>query len=210
MFANKHTMMKVHTRSKYLLGDPVFLITQKCTGSSIDDHSLTNAYFVGLPSNAKGIHDFAWLAKEFEGRIKFHWITKCVSPELKSLFPYITFVVDLNDDQLVSYIQRMDIFLNCSHFEGFSLPTAEAIFLEKCAFSYKLPEIYSSFGDHVTSYIKPFDLTLYKTVLTDYLGGTIGREQYLLQRGKQMIIERYSPDVVLNKMLEVIHAHYEK
>lgn len=210
MFANKHTMMDVHTRLKYWLGDPVFLTTQKFIAPSIRSYPSTNAYFVGLPSEAKGIQDFAWLAKEFEGRIRFYWFTKYVSPELKSIYPHITFVVNLNDEQLVSHIQKMNIFVNCSHFEGFSLPTAEALFLEKCVLSYKLPEIHSSFGDYVTSYVKPFDLTVFKAVLIDYLDGTIGGDQIFLHHGKQMIIERYSPDVVLNRMLEVIHAHYEK
>lgn len=212
LFANKYTMQTTTAKLKYLLGDPVFLIN-KFSGADLLSrrrNSLVNAYFVGLPSIAKGINDFSWLATKFKGRIKFHWLTKNVSPETRKMYPTITFVTGLDDDQLISQIQLMDIFVNCSHFEGFSLPTAEALYLEKVTFSYKLPEIYAAFGDNIHSYVDPFDMVAYRENLEKYLDTNLNSLRMKLKRGKEMVLAQYSPDTICDRLLLYIHNNYEK
>lgn len=171
---------------------------------------MKKAYFVGLPSVAKGIDDFAWLAKQFRDNISFYWLTHNVSTEMKRKFKEICFVENLDDKALSLYIERMDIFVSCSHHEGFSLPTAEAILLEKYVFSYKLPEIYASFGDSIGLYIPPFHLEIYQKMLEEYLVGKVRRNQDTLDAGKRMIISKYSPDAVKQKLLQVIKSNYQR
>src|SRR5258708_3078415 len=82
-------------------------------------------------------------------------------------FKSIFFVKGLNDKKLKKMIMaKIDIFISCSHFEGFCLPVAEAMLLSKPVLCYALDEVKSEFGTNI-EYVECFNIELFKVKLNN-------------------------------------------
>lgn len=159
---------------------------------------MKNFYFVGAPTIEKGIEDFNEIAKSLP-QAKFTWYCFRVSPDFVKKYPHINFVKGLDDAQLKKDVTtRMDCFICCSHFEGFCLPVAEAMRMEKPVISYDLDEIRFEFQEtieyvHTVSEFKKRLLSLTKK--NYYTKDT--------KQGKIFIEKNYSPEVVSNRLLKI-------
>ena len=163
--------------------------------------SMKSIYFVGTPNREKGIDEFHQLALKFQEH-RFFWFCFKLDDTVKNLYPKIEFLIGFESDEMKERIkQEMDIFVCCSHFEGFSLPIAEAILLKKPVITYALEEIVDVYEDHI-EYVKPFQ---YDTIsdrlqkLIDY-----GIYQKDLDEARQYVLDNYSPDVVSQRLLNIL------
>lgn len=162
---------------------------------------MKNIYFVGQPTEDKGIEEFGIMADKIRDA-KFYWFCFDVSDSVKEKYKNISFVVGLNDKEMRSKIKKeMDLFVSCSHFEGFGLPTAEAILLDKPVLSYALEEVRSCYGDDV-EYIGCFDLERYiSRINTLVCGGNYMKNK---EKAKEHVIANYSPETVARRLLKAL------
>jgi glycosyltransferase involved in cell wall biosynthesis len=162
---------------------------------------MTNIYFIGTASNVKGLDDFHWLATQLPA-LSFHWFSYKLDQGIVESYRNIIFHKSLDDAELYKTVKReMDIFISCSRFEGFCLPIAEAILLEKPAISYDLEEIKCTFNDHV-EYVPCYDVHIYKKILTDLIKKKINRKKILL--AKRYVEENFSPEIVSTRFLRIV------
>lgn len=162
---------------------------------------MKNIYFVGTPNKEKGIDEFHRLAVQLPEH-KFFWFCFKFDESIKKIYPNIEFLVGFDSDIMKEKIkQEMDIFVCCSHFEGFSLPIAEAMLLRKPVLSYALEEIVDVYSDRI-EYIQPFEFN----VMSSRLGEILKDDTYQrdLDKAYQYILDNYSPDRVSKKLLEII------
>lgn len=158
-------------------------------------------YFVGIPSKAKGVEDFNFIAEHVPGA-EFYWFCLEVDSFTKRKYHKINFVTGLNDQQMHLKIKKeMDLFVSCSHYEGFCLPIAEALLLKKPVISYALDEVRSSYSENI-EYIDCFQLTRY----IDRINEIILKNNYLKDKKevRKYVIKNYSPKVVVGKLLKVL------
>lgn len=158
-------------------------------------------YFVGAPTKAKGIEDFSFIAEQIIDA-EFYWFCFNVNDGIKEKHKRINFIIGLSDEQMKLKIkEEMGAFISCSHYEGFCLPIAEAILLEKPVFSYKLPEIESVYSDNI-EYIKCFDLNEYTNKLKEFISKNSYNKDK--EKARRYIIDNYSPEVVADRLLNVL------
>lgn len=158
-------------------------------------------YFVGLPIEAKGIKDFNFIAEQITGA-EFYWFCFKNDKFKQKKYKRINFIVGLDDESLKTMIKKeMDLMICCSHFEGFCLPIAEAILLEKSVISYKLPEIETVYADNI-EYVKCFVLNEYVHKLQEFiLNNSYSKDK---EKAKNFIINNYSPEIVSKKLLKIL------
>lgn len=158
-------------------------------------------YFVGIPTKAKGIEDFNFIAEQITD-VEFHWFCIKVDNATKEIYKKINFVTGLDDKQMKLKIkEEMEIFISCSHYEGFCLPIAEAILLEKPVFSYRLPEIESVYSNNI-EYVECFDLNEYTyKVKKLILNSNCNNDK---EKARNYIINNYSPEIVANRLLKIL------
>lgn len=154
-----------------------------------------------MPTQAKGIEDFYKLATNIK-EANFFWFCFKIDKETKEKYKEINFIIGLSNEELKTKVrEEMDLFINCSHFEGFSLPIAEAILLEKAVISYKLPEIEQVYEDNI-EYVKRFDLEEYENKIKGFISkNDYNRDK---EKAKKFILNNYSPEVVSKKLLKII------
>lgn len=154
-----------------------------------------------MPTRAKGIKDFYQLAARIRDA-KFFWFCFKLDKETKERYKEINFLVGLSNEDMKKKIkEEMDLMINCSHFEGFSLPVAEAILLEKPVISYKLPEIQQVYENNI-EYVKCFNLKEYASKIENI----IFKNDYSKnkKKAKNFILNNYSPQMVSQKLLKII------
>ena len=162
---------------------------------------MKNIYFVGAPTEAKGIEDFNYLANQLKS-FNFYWFTFNMNTDFKQKYNRINFIVGKNDQAMKELIkQKMDLFISCSHYEGFCLPIAEAILLEKPVISYDLEEVVSEFGNHI-NYVSQFKKEGFASKIQ-----LLSQEKNLkhkLMQAHQFIESNYSPDQVCDKLVSIL------
>lgn len=155
-------------------------------------------YFVGTPSQVKGIDEFNSLAKLIS-EADFFWFCFKLPEGLQSVYPNINFIAGLSDQQLRDKIENeMDVFVCCSHFEGFSVPIAEAMLLKKPVIAYKLEELVDIYGDHIT--FMSSDLEEAAKIILSVLKA----KSSSLDESREMILSRYSPKSVSDKLINIL------
>lgn len=164
--------------------------------------NLTKVYTVGIPCAAKGLDDFFELTTRI-GNTQFYWFCYKIDDQLVQAYPSIEFITGKNDYEMHSIIsEKMDVFVSCSHFEGFCLPVAEAIMNLKPAITYELEEIKSTYGPRI-DYVKPFDLDDFERVLRLNINNIDARR---LSEAKLFIIKQFSAKSVTKRLLKSIGA----
>lgn len=162
-----------------------------------------NIYFVGAPTFAKGIIDFEFLASSFT-HWHFSWFCQQLPPGIKESYPHINFILNLNDHDLKEAIMsRMDIFISCSHFEGFCLPAAEAILAGKPVITYALEEVKIEFGTHF-EYVPCFDLDEFMKTLEHMASSPPNK--YKISSAQNFITQMYSPANVAKRFFSIIES----
>jgi glycosyltransferase involved in cell wall biosynthesis len=162
---------------------------------------MKNIYFVGAPTVAKGISEFSRIAEQIEGAC-LYWYCYSISSDFKRRYPKVKFVTGLSDVELKKRIYRfMDLFVSCSHFEGFCLPIAEAMMEMKPVISYRLEEIESEFGNNI-EYVPCFDFQNMKTKIIATLKSTPNKKK--LFEAKKFVESTYSPQRVTNKLYTIL------
>lgn len=158
-------------------------------------------YFVGTPTKGKGIEDFNLIAKQIIDA-EFYWFCFEVNKSLKKKYHKIIFITDLVKEKLQYFIKKeMDLMVCCSHFEGFCLPIAEAMLLEKPVISYRLPEIESVYFDNI-EYVECFDLNEYIDKLKEFiLKNNYNKDK---EKARNFIINNYSPEIVSQRLLKIL------
>lgn len=160
-----------------------------------------NFYFVGNPTTHKGIEDFNLIAKKIP-KANFYWFCFKLNNEIKKSYPKINFLAGLKDLEMKNKIEKeMDVFICCSHFEGFCLPIAEAIWLGKPVISYSLRELIDVYKDNI-EYVAPFET---KRFIKKIQGIIInGKNVKKIIKAKKFVIRNYSPEVVAQRLLNII------
>lgn len=154
-----------------------------------------------MPTQAKGIEDFHKLATNTK-EANFFWFCFKIDEETKEKYKEINFLVGLSNEELKTKIkEEMDLFINCSRYEGFSLPMAEAILLKKPVISYKLPEIERVYEDNI-EYVECFNLEEYENKIKSFIfKNNYNKDK---EKAKKFILDNYSPEVVSQKLLKII------
>lgn len=162
---------------------------------------MKNIYFLGKPTSAKGIEDFNYISKKIP-EAKFHWFTFRAPKNLERKYKNITFIQGLEDAVLKKMIKnKMDIFISCSHFEGFCLPIAEAMLLKKPVISYDLEEVVNEFSDTIL-YVEQFDRMKFIEKLKEVLHSKESIKN--LDHAKEHVEKNFSPSVVTEKLLSFL------
>lgn len=160
-------------------------------------------YFVGAPTKDKGLEDFAYISNQCKNA-EFYWFTYHINDQLINKYKKINFVTGLDDKNLKDYIKnKMDIFISCSHAEGFCLPIAEAMLLNKPVLSYALEEIQSVYADMI-EYVPSFDMKIFNRKLQFLIDQNtkINSKKYI--NAKKYIEENYLPNIVSSRLLKHI------
>ncbi len=92
-------------------------------------------YFVGAPTEVKGIEQFNKIAGLFPSD-SFYWICYEINSPKKENYKNLIFLTGLSDIEMRNKIKSMDMLICLSRFEGFCLPIAEAMLLKKPVISY--------------------------------------------------------------------------
>ncbi|SRR5258706_14717740 len=164
---------------------------------------MKNVYFVGAPTQDRGIEEFAYISSSCKSA-KFYWFTYKISDEIIRKYKTINFIRGLDDKTLRSYIKdNMDIFISCSHAEGFCLPIAEAMLLEKPVLSYALEEVQSVYSDLI-EYVTCFDRNEFIKKLLPLINANNQSRIKKYAKAKMYIQDNYLPDIVSSKLLAYI------
>jgi len=162
---------------------------------------MKNIYFVGTPNKEKGIEEFHKLALEFKEH-HFFWFCFKLGEGIEKMYPRIEFLVGFDNEAMKERIkQDMDAFVCCSHFEGFSLPIAEAMMLRKPVLAYALDEVVDVYDDCI-EYVQPFDFDRMIVKLREIIDNNAYKKD--LYKAEQYILDHYSPDKVTDKLLDII------
>lgn len=158
-------------------------------------------YFIGVPTNTKGIKDFNFIAEHILGA-EFYWFCFKIDQLEQKKYKKINFIAGLNDSNLKTTINKeMDLMICCSHFEGFCLPIAEAMLLKKPIISYRLPEIENTYHDNI-EYVECFDLNRYVDKVKKFiLNNDYNKDK---KKARDYIIHNYSPEIVARRILQII------
>lgn len=157
-----------------------------------------NIYFVGRADKEKGVEEFSKLADELNDHT-FYWYSYVVSAAIKSACKSVHFIEGLAGKELTKdIVGSKDLFVSCSHFEGFCLPVAEAMLLNIPVVAYKLPEIYDSFADNIL-YVNEGDVAQMEATVMGIIDK--GLDSAMLVKAKKFVLDNYSPEVVSSKLL---------
>jgi len=157
-------------------------------------------YFVGAPTEAKGILEFDTLAGFFP-KTSFNWFCYKATAEITSTYRKINFIVGLNDLEIRDKIKSMDLLISCSKFEGFCLPIAEALLLNKPVISFDLDEIKSVFKNNI-EYVESHNLEQFRKKIGEY----ISNQTYDIdiKKAHEFIVEQFFPEKIKQRFLDVI------
>ena len=158
------------------------------------------AYMVGLPSQNKGIEDFYYLATNITN-IDFFWFCGAVDPETVARYgDKINFQVGLARDEIFRKIADMQIHCNCSYYESFSLPIAEALILRKPVITYNIDEVHKAFKETI-QYVPYRNKASFLKIVESFrdTGGYSGNPKM----GYELVQSEYSPAVVAKKLMDI-------
>jgi glycosyltransferase involved in cell wall biosynthesis len=164
---------------------------------------MKNIYFVGAPTQDKGLEDFAYISDNCKN-VKLYWFTYNITDQLINKYKNINFIVGLDDNNLRNYIKnKMDIFISCSYAEGFCLPIAEAMLLEKPVLSYALEEVQSVYSNMI-EYVTCFDKKEFTQKLELLITQNNKTTNKKYTKAKKYIEDNYLPDIVSSRLLKYI------
>jgi len=159
----------------------------------------------------KGVFDYVELANKIVYKYpsdKFYWIGTGDIP--KGLDGRnVCFTGFLNEKEKKRMLTKSNtIFLNCSHFEGFSVPIAEACLLKVPVLCYKLPELYATYGPHI-NYVNCYNSNeFFKCLELLRKNFVIYKEKAVLAR--RFVIENYSAHKFTSKFMNSLEVLNER
>jgi glycosyltransferase involved in cell wall biosynthesis len=157
-------------------------------------------------SKAKGIEDFVKIAELVKTKYpddNFLWVgTGNISKNLKSN-PNISFLNFPSDREKYRLLNKENtIFILCSHFEGFSMPIAEACLSETPVLTYKIPEIFHTYENYI-NYVHPFDIKEFVSKLL-FIRKNYDKFKKKAIKSRIFVINNFSSYMFIKRMNSII------
>lgn len=156
---------------------------------------------VGLPNINKGLDDYYFLANNIPN-CEFYWYCSSIENTIFDKYKNkIKFRVNLDLKTMFGEIEKkMNIMCNCSYYENFPLPVAEAMFMKKPIIIYKIKEIVEVYKNFI-QYVDYGNVEMMKKAIREFQEGKYNGD---INKAYSFIQNNYSSEIVSKKLLNIL------